>query len=613
MRYHMPLPLCSIAAALAACSPDTEGTGGAGGTTAPPDATSTTTTTDLESDATTAVEDPFLPAAPELGLTFSQVKQFDFNWTHAPRVEYYQFLERLPGAPEYSLLRDELADTKLSLTMPLHLRWGARYVVRACNAHGCVDSAPVEVIESMVDAIGFFKASNTDADDHFGYTVALSADGGTLAVGAPWEASGSAGVDGDQADDSQPGAGAVYVFAYTDGAWAQQGYIKASNPGGGDGSMIDVGDEFGFSLALSADGDVLAVGAPWEASAATGVDGDQTDDSCEGAGAVYVFERSVGVWSQRAYIKASNTSSHDYFGNSVALSGDGGTLAIGAPFEASSATGIDGDQTDESFGAAGAVYVFVRTHETWTQQAYVKASDTTPAAYFGGSVALSTDGDTLAVSAPPWYFGGTGSVYVFARESGVWSQMDYFIGLDGDDNDQFGRAIALSGDGRTLAVGAPGVDEGTGVVHVFARIGEAWLSQAAVRSNFSAPSDGFGASLALSANGEMLAVGAALEASVAVGINGDHTDTEIWWFSGAVYVLERIDRSWLQRSYVKASNTNPEDTSSSTNTYFGKSVALSADGHTLAAGGSDDASAAVGIGGDETDRSAPGAGAVYLY
>ena len=115
----------------------------------------------------------------------------------------------------------------------------------------------------------------------------------------------------------------------------EQAYLKASN--------TDRGDYFGFSVSLS--GDTLAVGAPFEDSSATGVDGNQNDDSAQDSGAVYVFTRSNGVWSQQAYLKASNTDSYDNFG-SVSLSGD--TLAVGAPFEDSNATGVDGDQNDNS-------------------------------------------------------------------------------------------------------------------------------------------------------------------------------------------------------------------------------------------------------------------------
>jgi len=126
------------------------------------------------------------------------------------------------------------------------------------------------------------------------------------------------------------------------------GYVKASNTG--------AGDLFGFAVALSGDGNTLAVGAPGEASSTTGI-GSMSDELASNAGAVYVYTRSAGAWSQQAYVKASNTGSGDQFGISVALSGDGNTLAVGARNEASSTTGI-GSTPNDSAANAGAVYLY---------------------------------------------------------------------------------------------------------------------------------------------------------------------------------------------------------------------------------------------------------------
>jgi len=304
----------------------------------------------------------------------------------------------------------------------------------------------------------YIKASNADAGDRFGYSVALSGD--TLAVGAPGEDSNATGVNDEdgQSDDSAFGSGAVYVFTRTGDTWTQQAYIKASNTG--------EFDNFGARVALS--GDTLAVGAPDEDSNATGVndpDG-QSDDNAFDSGAVYVFTRTGDTWTQQAYIKASNTDADDQFGRSVAISGD--TLAVGAPEEASNATGVNDEdgQSDDSAAYSGAVYVFTRTGDTWTQQAYIKASNTGAGDNFGYSVALS--GDTLAVggpgeasnatgvNAPDGQLNGdaafSGAVYVFTRTGDTWTQQAYIKASNTDENDLFGYSVALSGD--TLAVGA---------------------------------------------------------------------------------------------------------------------------------------------------------------
>ncbi len=300
----------------------------------------------------------------------------------------------------------------------------------------------------------YVKASNTEAGDTFGGVIALSGD--TLAISATEEDSTATGIDGDQSDNNARGAGAVYVFN-RDGAgvWSQQAYIKASN--------TDAGDLFGALIALS--GDTLAVGAYSEDSAATGIDGDQSDNNANRSGAVYVFTRDgAGVWSQQAYIKASNTDAGDRFSDLIALSGD--TLAVGAPVEDSTATGIDGDQSDNNADRSGAVYVFTRNGAgIWSQQAYIKASNSDAGDAFGSSIALS--GDTLAVGArledsaatgiggdqSDNSAGASGTVYVFTRDgAGIWSQQAYVKASNSDAVDQFGISVVLSGD--TLAVSA---------------------------------------------------------------------------------------------------------------------------------------------------------------
>src|SRR5262249_54483207 len=164
----------------------------------------------------------------------------------------------------------------------------------------------------------YIKASNPGQSDKFGFVVALSQDGNTLAVSAPGEASAAKGINGDQSDDSIPEAGAVYVFTRTGTVWSQQAYINASNTGEPRvGGQFADGDRFGFSIALSADGNTLAAGANAEDSGAKGINGDQNDNSQANSGAVYVFTRSGTTWSQQAYIKASNTDTADLFGYSV--------------------------------------------------------------------------------------------------------------------------------------------------------------------------------------------------------------------------------------------------------------------------------------------------------
>jgi cysteine-rich repeat protein len=408
----------------------------------------------------------------------------------------------------------------------------------------------------------YLKASNTDADDQFGTSVALSADGSTLAVGAAHERGAATGVDGEQVTDTIPSAGAVYVFVRAATTWTQQAYVKASNTGS---SNDFLGDQFGTSVALSADGSTLAVGAPLEDSAATGIGGDQADITAPKAGAVYVFTRSVATWSQQAYVKASNTQPGDSFGSSVGLSADGSTLAIGAPLEASAASGVGGDQADNTAPRSGAVYVLTRVGSTWSQQAFVKASNTGAGDLFGATVALSADGSTLAAGAP--------------------DESSAAVGIDGDE--------------------ASNDAELSGAVYVFARTGTAWSQQAYVKASNTGGEDGFGRSLTIAADGSVLGVGAIFEDSAATGAGSDQT-SEAASTAGAAYLFERAGTQWSQRAYLKATNTEAGDT-------FGSSMALSADGSALVVSAYTESSAATGIDGAQTDNSIQGAGAVYIF
>ena len=255
-------------------------------------------------------------SAPTLSLG-SDIKTLKFTWTPVSGSTYYQLYENPDGASGYTPIGGQLLATSYSLTIAVHrYNWAqASYVVEACNSTGCGPASnTVNTVNAMLAAIGYFKASNTGAGDWFGVSVALSADGSTLAVGAVYEDSGATGIDGNQSSNATSNSGAVYVFTHASGTWSQQAYIKASNSG--------AGDYFGRYLSLSTDGNTLAVGAWGEGSNATGINGNQGNNTAPESGAVYVFTRSNSTWSQQTYIKASNTGAGDWFGAVLALSGD---------------------------------------------------------------------------------------------------------------------------------------------------------------------------------------------------------------------------------------------------------------------------------------------------
>lgn len=198
----------------------------------------------------------------------------------------------------------------------------------------------------------FIKSSNPEVDDRFGEAVTLSADGNILAVAA-------------SGDDNF--AGAVYVFTRNSGDWDQQEYLKAGNNG------LAPGAQFGSAISISADGSTLAIGASGEAGFSNGINGDQfavlprpgfgQSDGALSIGAAYVFTRSSNDWTQVAYVKGTNNTPDIEnigigFGESVSLSGDGQTLAVGTSEEAGGVSGINTDRFDSSAPGAGAVFVY---------------------------------------------------------------------------------------------------------------------------------------------------------------------------------------------------------------------------------------------------------------
>jgi hypothetical protein len=390
----------------------------------------------------------------------------------------------------------------------------------------------------------YLKASNTDFNDRFGSSVAISGD--TIAVGAFGESSNATGINGDQTNDLASNSGAVYIFTRTGSTWSQQAYLKASN--------TEANDQFGFSLAI--EDDTVVVGAQYEDSNATGIDGTQANNSMVDSGAAYVFTRSGTTWTQQAYIKASNTGMMDYFGRSVALSGD--TVVVGAFGESSNATGINGNENDNSASSAGAAYAFTRSGTVWTQQVYLKASNTQSADQFG--VAVSIFDNTVVV------------------------------GADMEDS-------AANGVGGNQA---DNTAEDAGAAYVFIRSGINWSQQAYLKASNSELYDNFGGHVSISA--EMVVIGANPEDSNATGENGDQTDNSKM-SAGAVYGFKRNVTTWGQWVYLKA--TNPEDYDN-----FGQSLAFSGVFVVVGAPGED--SNATGINGNETNNSMYQSGAVYI-
>ena len=307
----------------------------------------------------------------------------------------------------------------------------------------------------------YLKAPNAFGGYVFGNSVGISND--TIIVGSYGESSSQTTITNGataNSDRSASAGGAAYIFKRTGSTWAQEAYLKASNAGSG--------DMFGVSVAIS--GDSVVVGAYNEDSDQTSVTNGapaSSNNNAPNSGAAYVFKRSGTTWVQEAYLKAANSGANDEFGYSVAIYDN--SIVVGARGESSNQMSvINGPtaNTDDSLPNSGAAYVFERTGTNWSQAAYLKASNTDAADYFGYFVGIS--GSTVVVGAPKEssYLssiinGSTsssdnssvnaGAAYVYRKVEGAFVQESYLKAPNADAGDYYG-SVAI--DGNSIAVGA---------------------------------------------------------------------------------------------------------------------------------------------------------------
>lgn len=257
-----------------------------------------------------------------------------------------------------------------------------------------------------------------------------------------------------------------------------------------------------------------------------------------------------------AYIKASNAEANDQFGGSVGNRGmdfDADTLIVGAYFEDSVFQGTL-VETDNSVTDAGAAYIFRRDgFGQWIQEAFLKASSTTPSDGFGHDVAVAGN---VAVVGAPFALSGQGAVYVFRYDpdAGGWSVPEEIVPPVGVAS--FGSNVVISDDGSVIAASAPMVDQTPPpAVYVYRFNGDAWNEEGTLTGLNGENGDGFGEALAI--EGDTIIVGAPREDSAVSGINsGDGSDNDAT-DSGAAYVFELVDAAWTQTHYIKHQSNAP--------------------------------------------------------
>jgi RHS repeat-associated protein len=345
----------------------------------------------------------------------------------------------------------------------------------------------------------------------FGGSVALSSNGTTALIGGP-----------DNASDE----GAAWVFTRSEGKWTQQAKLTGKEEEGH--------AEFGSSVALSSEGNTASIGGP---------------EDNKGVGAVWVFTRSEGKWTQQgAKLTGKEESGDGRFGASVALSSEGTTALIGG----------NGDTS-----AVGAAWVFTQSEGKWTQQGTkLTGKEESGHGQFGASVALSSEGSTALVGGPEDN-GGHGALWVFTRSEGKWTQQgSKLTGKEEEGDALFGYRVASSSNGNTAMIGGPGDSGYTGAAWVFTRSEGKWTQQGTKLTGKESPpgeSPVFGASVTLASEGNMALIGDS-------GLSG-------------VYLFMRSEGKWAQRG-LKGIPSEPAGFSE-----FGSSAALSSDGTTALVGG----------------------------
>lgn len=297
--------------------------------------------------------------------------------------------------------------------------------------------------------------------------------------------------------------------------------------------------------ALSADGNTLVVGG-------------NNDDG------TWVFTRSGSSWApQGGKLTGGGAVGSPFQGYSVALSADGNTLATGGP----------NDGLGTFFNNYGAVWIMVRSGSTWTQQgSKLVGTGNNGTAGLGMSVALSADGNTLAVGGPNDN-GGVGAVWIFVRSGSTWNQQgDPLVGTGNTGTSGQGTSVSLSADGNTLAVGAPKDNSTAGAVWIFYRSGTTWSQYSGgpklLPSDMTGPVAQFGSSLALSANGTILVVGGPY----------DNYNSAFSSSTGAFWVFTYLDSVWLQYN-----NKTAGPNAGALFFSFGTGVAINADSSEIVA------------------------------
>jgi hypothetical protein len=401
------------------------------------------------------------------------------------------------------------------------------------------------------------EASDRAAYDKLGEfgAIGISADGNFMVIGARNE------------DDGNTNAGAAYVYKKVGNKWLQEQKLQAgitATPT--DNADRGNDDNFGKSVAISGDGKTIAVGAI------------NDDQDLTNQGAVYVFTRddSREYWSQQRKIgptgTLADTGASRYFGWDVSLSYDGSRLAVGEQYGDTGATD------------AGSAWVFDRTGTSWNTGQRLDRSDSSGATstFYGASIAISGNGNYIVVGSH-YMTSEQGRAYVWVRDTSnnTWSEQQILSAGDATNNTQFGIDVDIDDSGTYIIVGAWLRDEvatNSGNAYIFFRSGSGsnpWTQQAELVNPEPTQDDYFAQRVAISGDGKYVAVGVELDDDGVRGTNLAHEGTTNTANSGSVYTYSRSGTTWTTVNKLRAGDNYLDDR-------FGAGVSLSSDGKYLA-------------------------------
>ncbi len=345
---------------------------------------------------------------------------------------------------------------------------------------------------------GELSVPETEFLDRFGEAVAISGDGNFIAVGA--------NLDDDEGDD----AGAVHIYRRDGNNYIYLNKITAPDAA--------AQDWFGSSLALNRYGTVLAVGSYLN------------DGTAQDAGAVYVFEREGDNWSFNTKITANDADANDNFGYRIALDAQGNDIAISAYRD-----------DENALAESGSVYVFKEQNGTWSQESKINPNDASANAWFGQSLDISPDGNSILVGASAEN-NFLGSAYIFKNTSS-WQQIQKITAPDGEDGDSFGQSVSMDAQGNFILVGAyADQDNGSnsGSVYVFSGDGNSWAFSQKITPADGAANATFGNALAISEEEQRAFI-------AAEGANSN---------AGALYAISLGDQLLAQGTIIADINGN---------------------------------------------------------